>query len=66
MQMNIWVYLPFAIFSGSAAVSGFLVLLLPETFQTRLPDSINDIKNQKKKLKCDQQNQHDFSTIQRN
>lgn len=41
--------LPFILFSGFAFTAGVLVLYLPETFYTSLPDSIEDAKNIQKK-----------------
>ncbi|KAJ2951330.1 hypothetical protein O0L34_g5731 [Tuta absoluta] len=38
----VWVQLPFALFAGMALLSGFLVLLVPETRGSRLPDTMEE------------------------
>ncbi|KAJ8718335.1 hypothetical protein PYW08_002572 [Mythimna loreyi] len=42
-------YLPTMIFGGMAALSGFLVLTLPETNNLKLPDSLKEAEDQDKK-----------------
>lgn len=40
LQARTWSALPLLLFGGSALLSGALVLLLPETIDTRLPDTV--------------------------
>lgn len=41
-QVSAWPSLPLLIFGVSALSSGMLVLLLPETLNTRLPDTVEE------------------------
>lgn len=42
LQANTWSALPLLMFGGSALISGLLVLLLPETHNTKLPDTVEE------------------------
>lgn len=45
-QTRYYEYLPTMIFGGMAALSGFLVLTLPETNNLKLPDSLSEAEDQ--------------------
>lgn len=42
------------IFGGMAAISGFLVLTLPETNNLKLPDSLKDAQDQDKRQELEE------------
>lgn len=42
--------LPLMLYSGSAIISGMMVLQFPETFNTKLPDTIKEALNIGKRL----------------
>lgn len=48
-QARFYEYLPTVLFGVMAAISGFLVLTLPETLNTKLPDTLQEAQDQDKK-----------------
>lgn len=43
--MHTWSALPLLMFGGSALMSGLLVLLLPDTINTKLPDTVEEAED---------------------
>ncbi|XP_023943090.1 organic cation transporter protein [Bicyclus anynana] len=59
-------FLPTLLFGVMSAMSGFLVLTLPETNNQKLPDSLKDAQDQDRKRQTDEsQREGDFDEIKR-
>ena len=48
LQMDVWEPLPSLVLGGAAIVGGLLTLMLPETFKSKMPDTIDDVENLRK------------------
>ncbi|KAK9959795.1 hypothetical protein ABG768_009896 [Culter alburnus] len=51
---EVWLPLPQVLFCSVAIIAGLLVLLLPETHNVRLPETIEDIEKTRKRSVCSQ------------
>ncbi|XP_077095524.1 solute carrier family 22 member 7b.1 isoform X2 [Siphateles boraxobius] len=51
---EVWLPLPQILFCSVAVIAGFVALLLPETHNVRLPETIEDIEKTRKRSVCSQ------------